>query len=261
MSHIKLVIVGDGDVGKTTLLMRKCRGVFTEDYTPTVFDTFAQTISQDGIEYALTYHDTAGQENYDRIRPLSYPNTDVFILTFAINNRISFANVKDWFQEIRKYCPQPPVILAGLKLDLRNNRQSMDNHWLEVDPFISNVEGEKLAKDLGCYGYHECSAKKSQGVNELLEKIALEAAIEYLNPVRPVRRRRFATLRNLMTGPIRNRSMRNVNSGIPLTEKLISCPNEDILRVSDKILKKIDTELPNLMVGTIKHASIILTEK
>ena len=101
MFHIKLVIVGDGDVGKTKLLMRKCRGVFTEDYTPTVFDTFAQTVSQDGIEYALTYHDTAGQENYDRIRPLSYPNTDVFILAFAINNRISFANVKDWFQEIR----------------------------------------------------------------------------------------------------------------------------------------------------------------
>ena len=90
-------------------------------------------------------------------------------------------------------------------------------------------------------------------MNELFEKIVLEAAIDYLNPARPVpvRKRGFATkMRNLVSVPIRKRSMRKMNSGIPLTEKLISCSDEDIIRVSDKILKEIETELPNLIVST-----------
>ena len=252
MSHIKLVIVGDGDVGKTTLLIRKCGGVFTEEYSPTVFDTYGQNISHEGKEYFLNYYDTAGQEDYKNIRAFSYPNTDVFVLAFAINDRKSFENVRDWFKEIRHHCPQTPIVLAGLKLDLRKNRQSTENHWLKVDPFISNVEGEKLAKDLGCYGYHECSAKKNHGVNTLFEKIALEAAID---PDKPILRRML----NLMSAPIRKRSFKTKSATVPMTEKLISCSDGNIIRVSDKILKEIEEELPSLMVSTKDHSTFSVT--
>jgi len=79
---IKLVVVGDGAVGKTCLLISYANGKFPEDYVPTVFDNYVVTlhINEDPVELGLW--DTAGQEEYDRLRPLSYANTDVFLMCF-----------------------------------------------------------------------------------------------------------------------------------------------------------------------------------
>ena len=86
---------------------------------------------------------TAGQEDYDRLRPLSYPQTDVFLLCYAVNNRASFLNTKDkWSSEVQYYCPGIPLVLVATKVDLKNT----DQHET-----VSYDEGMQMARDIGKY--------------------------------------------------------------------------------------------------------------
>lgn len=74
----------------------------------------------DGISVSLGLWDTAGQEDYDRLRPLSYPQTDVFLICFSVASPSSFENVTSkWYPEIKHHCPDAPMILVGkLKYDI-----------------------------------------------------------------------------------------------------------------------------------------------
>ncbi|KAJ7402250.1 hypothetical protein BTVI_88229 [Pitangus sulphuratus] len=82
----KLVIVGDGACGKTCLLIVFSKDQFPEVYVPTVFENYIADIEVDGKQVELALWDTAGQEDYDRLRPLSYPDTDVILMCFSIDS-------------------------------------------------------------------------------------------------------------------------------------------------------------------------------
>mmetsp|Transcript_15573 Transcript_15573/g.39774 ORF Transcript_15573/g.39774 Transcript_15573/m.39774 type:complete len:144 (-) Transcript_15573:42-473(-) len=125
--EVKCVVVGDGAVGKTCMLICYTEGKFPKEYVPTVFDNYEATIFVEGKEVKFSLWDTAGQEGYARIRTLSYPKTDIFLLCFSVANYPSYVNCKDrWYGEIRHHCPNVPIILVGTKIDLRNDQETLE---------------------------------------------------------------------------------------------------------------------------------------
>ncbi|XP_035989006.1 transforming protein RhoA isoform X2 [Fundulus heteroclitus] len=121
----KLVIVGDGACGKTCLLIVFSKDQFPEVYVPTVFENYVADIEVDGKQVELALWDTAGQEDYDRLRPLSYPDTDVILMCFSIDSPDSLENIPEkWTPEVKHFCPNVPIILVGNKKDLRHDEHT-----------------------------------------------------------------------------------------------------------------------------------------
>ncbi|XP_042011702.1 rac-like GTP-binding protein 5 [Salvia splendens] len=165
---IKCVTVGDGAVGKTCLLISYTSNTFPTDYVPTVFDNFSANVSVDGQTVNLGLWDTAGQEDYNRLRPLSYRGADVFLLAFSLISRPSFENIsKKWVPELRHYAPSVPIVLVGTKLDLREDKQFKKDY--PGASTISTEQGEELRKQIGAVAYIECSAKTQQNVKGVFD--------------------------------------------------------------------------------------------
>jgi len=169
-TRIKLVVVGDGAVGKTSLLISFQTKKFPTTYVPTVFENYTAPMKRENGRTPVLLHlwDTAGQEEYDRLRPLSYPNSDVVLLCFSTVNRGSFESVKiKWFPEVNHYLKDVPKLLVGTKVDLRDSGTA-DPHASEYEP-IPKTEGDALVKELGVSKYVEVSAKTRLNLNKVFE--------------------------------------------------------------------------------------------
>ncbi|KAG4993642.1 hypothetical protein JHK86_030469 [Glycine max] len=180
---IKCVTVGDGAVGKTCLLISYTSNTFPTDYVPTVFDNFSANVVVNGSIVNLGLWDTAGQEDYNRLRPLSYRGADVFILAFSLISKASYENVsKKWIPELKHYAPGVPIILVGTKLvrfiacfvllrgqmiDLRDDKQFCIDHPGAVP--ITTAQGEELRKLINAPAYIECSSKTQENVKAVFD--------------------------------------------------------------------------------------------
>ena len=174
----KLVIVGDGACGKTCLLIVFSKDQFPEVYVPTVFENYVADIEVDNKQVELALWDTAGQEDYDRLRPLSYPDTDVILMCFAIDSPDSLENIPEkWIPEVKHFCPNIPVILVGNKKDLRNDSQTIQELGKRSQKPVTIDEGRTIAERIKAVEYIECSAKTKDGVNEVFSK-ATRAALQ-----------------------------------------------------------------------------------
>ncbi|KAH8824698.1 P-loop containing nucleoside triphosphate hydrolase protein [Flagelloscypha sp. PMI_526] len=186
MQTIKCVVVGDGAVGKTCLLISYTTNKFPSEYVPTVFDNYAVTVMIGEDPYTLGLFDTAGsrpyslscQEDYDRLRPLSYPQTDVFLVCFSVTSPASFENVKEkWFPEVHHHCPGVPCLIVGTQVDLRDDSSVIEKLARQKQRPVTGDQGERLARELGAVKYVECSALTQKGLKNVFDE-AIVAALE-----------------------------------------------------------------------------------
>ncbi|KAG8527689.1 uncharacterized protein KY384_007843 [Bacidia gigantensis] len=170
----KFVVVGDGGCGKTCLLISYSQGYFPEKYVPTVFENYITNTDQKstGKTVELALWDTAGQEEYDRLRPLSYPETDLLFVCFAIDCPNSLENVMD---KVLHFCPTTPLILVGLKSDLRQQKRCIELLKTQGLTPVTPEQGQGVAKQMGAT-YVECSSREMNGVHEVFE-LAIEMAV------------------------------------------------------------------------------------
>ncbi|GEQ72293.1 hypothetical protein JCM33374_g5980 [Metschnikowia sp. JCM 33374] len=154
---MKIVVVGDGGCGKTCMLVSYAQQKFPEVYVPTIFENYVTTVRAPGGKHIdLALWDTAGQEEYDRLRPLSYPDTDLILICFAVDNLVSLQNVRDtWYPEVNHFCPGIPVILVGTKSDLKS--------------VVDESSAVQLASEIGAMGYISCSAKTMTNVKSVFD--------------------------------------------------------------------------------------------
>jgi len=182
---IKCVVVGDGTVGKTCMLISYTTDSFPGEYVPTVFDNYSAPMVCDGVPVSLGLWDTAGQEDYDRLRPLSYPQTDVFLICFSVVSPSSFENVTSkWCPEIKHHCPDAPILLIGTKIDLREDKEALQALSDNGHSPIKREQGQKLANKIRAVKYLECSALTQRGLKQVFD----ESVRAVLRP-QPIRKR------------------------------------------------------------------------
>ena len=204
----KLVIVGDGACGKTCLLIVFSKDEFPEVYVPTVFENYVADTRVDDKVVELALWDTAGQEDYwkgfrgilrvhmvfdflfrkelcllelpffyDRLRPLSYPDTDVILMCFSIDSPDSLENIPEkWVPEVKHFCPNVPIVLVGNKKDLRTDQYTIKELQRTKQAPVSFTDGEQMAARIGAKCYLECSALTKENVENVFQQ-ATRAAL------------------------------------------------------------------------------------
>jgi small GTP-binding protein len=171
--NIKITPVGDGATGKTSMLTSYTNKTVPAEHTATVFDNYTACVTVNGQQITLSLADTAGQEDFESLRALCYPGTNIYLCVFAVNDRTSFDNISSkWMKELHekdkvKSSLGVPIIIVGNKIDLRS-----------TDKCVSRAEGEALLEKMRAkYGestpimhYMECSALKSTGLKEVFDE-------------------------------------------------------------------------------------------
>jgi len=175
-TRVKLVVVGDGAVGKTSLLISYATNNFPTDYVPTVFENYTARKRRNDETILLHLWDTAGQEEYDRLRPLSYPGADVVLLCFSTVSQASYDAIRDkWAPEVNHYIHEVPHILVGTKIDLRE-AQHPDPNSGKFEPITLEM-GQAMAKQIKATKYVEVSSKTRQGLEEVFAQ-AIDLVLE-----------------------------------------------------------------------------------
>lgn len=154
---LKVCCVGDGSVGKTSMVLRYCENKFKEDYIMTIGSNFAikdLRLEEEGIAVKVQIWDLAGQQHFSFVRPPFYRGSSGTIYVFDITRRESFDHLTAWQKEVNNVVPNKPFVIVGNKIDLKDER------------VVSRTEGEELAASLNA-PYYETSAKTGENLDEL----------------------------------------------------------------------------------------------
>jgi len=174
-NKIKCVFIGDGAVGKTSLIISYTTNGYPDEYVPTAIDTYHATVHVDGQPLTLELCDTPGQDDFDTLRPLVYPNSDVFLLCFSVVMPSTFQNVKEkWIPEIRAQSRKTPIVLIGTQSDLRHDAKTLVSLRNSKEVPVSEAEARKAAASLGCETYIESSSLTQKNLKEVFDSAIVE---------------------------------------------------------------------------------------
>jgi GTPase SAR1 family protein len=116
----------------------------------------------------------------DRLRPLSYPGTNIFLVCFSITSPTSYENVRTkWFPELRFHMPNTPFVVVGTKLDMRANEEVVARLRAEGKAPLTTLDGQRLAAELGAICYLECSALSQVGLKTVFDT-SIRGALEHM---------------------------------------------------------------------------------
>lgn len=169
--NIKIVLLGESTVGKTSIVNVVHGGEFVPEQTATIGACFHIKVMRVGdVSIKLHIWDTAGQERFRSLAPMYYRDAQFAVLVYAVNNRDSFQTIETWYRGLVDDClSMPHVLLVGNKIDLVDERK------------VQREEGEELAAKLNAK-FFEVSAKEDQSsIKTMLEVIAEDAVKEFGN--------------------------------------------------------------------------------
>jgi len=165
--RFKIIVIGDGTVGKTSLIKKFTKGTFKKEYIKTLgaqFSKFEAEISGDPIK--LVFWDIAGQDDFSFLHPSFYRESRAAIIVYSLeeNNvgKRSFEHITDWYENIKKYCEDIPIVVFANKVDLVEENNLIKTSIQEV------------VKKRDFLGYYLTSAKTGQGVHEAFNVIINE---------------------------------------------------------------------------------------
>nr|XP_040041672.1 rho-related GTP-binding protein RhoU isoform X2 [Gasterosteus aculeatus aculeatus] len=182
--QVNCVLVGDGAVGKTSLVVSYTTNGYPAHYVPTALDNFSVMVLVDDRPVRLQLCDTAGRkwglgdgsihDELERLRPLCYKNADVFLLCYSVVRPCSFHNLlRRWVPEVRRHRPGAPLVLVGTQLDLREDVQVLIHLAHGQQRPVGTEEGRRLAQELGAVGFAECSALTQKNLKDAFDSAVL----------------------------------------------------------------------------------------
>lgn len=144
-----------------------------QSYTPTVFERLTVNLQIKGKPLNLQIWDTAGQVDYDRLRPLFYPDASVLLLCFDVTSPHSFDNIFNrWYPEVSHFCKEVPIIVVGCKTDLRKDKSLVKKlRKNRLEP-VTYHRGQEMARSVGAVAYLECSALLQENVHAVFQEAA-----------------------------------------------------------------------------------------
>lgn len=163
---LKVVIVGNGGVGKSSMIQRYCKGTFTKDYKKTIgVDFLERQIDVDGEDVRLMLWDTAGQEEFDAITKAYYRGAQACVLAFSTTDRDSFEAAHSWKLKVENECGEIPTVIVQNKIDLLD------------ESVVNPEEADLLARALGCK-LIRTSVKEDLNVAAVFRHLALKCLAE-----------------------------------------------------------------------------------
>ena len=163
----KLVILGEGACDLLVVFSNK---QLRKGSIPT--GNYVASIEVDKEQVELVMWDTVGQENLDNLRLFAYPDTDVILLCFSISSPNSFYSISEkWAQEVKRFCPNAPIILVGNKKNLRDDPNTIKELASKNQEPVKTEEGKDMAVNISAIAYLECCVKTKEGMTEVLETV------------------------------------------------------------------------------------------
>jgi len=165
---VKVLIVGNGAVGKSSMIQRYCKGVFTQEYKKTIgVDFLEKKLQVGGEDLRLMIWDTAGQEEFDSMTKAYYRDAEACVVAFSTIDRASFEAVKSWIGKVEAEVGSIPMVLIQNKIDLVD------------DAVMTKEEAEELAKEVKLK-FYRTSVQENYNIDEVFKYLS-ELFVQRLN--------------------------------------------------------------------------------